>query len=92
VDAGVEGEQVFGIFDLVRAGSGYQVIWSSGERLKDGTPDPPEPLRTTEYDVDTYFGHGEGLSLSVMVRLVSVTSNIDVELDPDGGLRKRLGG
>jgi hypothetical protein len=92
VDAGVEGEEVFGIFDLIRAGSGYQVIWSSGERQKDGTPDPPKPLRTTEYNPDTYFGHGDGLSLSVTVRLVSVTGNIDVDLDLDEGLRNRLGG
>jgi hypothetical protein len=87
-------ENLKGIFDLVRAGSGYQIIWSSGGHLTDGTtPRRPLILRTAEVGPDVYLGHGEGrlLFFFATVTLVSV-AGIDVDLDPDEGLRKRLGG
>ena len=90
VDARVEGEELLGIFDLVRAGSSYQIIWSPGGKREDGTPQPPEFLTTTEGNKDFYMGvNGQ---FAVTVRLVSVTGNIDIDLDTDEGLRKRLGG
>lgn len=81
-----------GIFDIVRAGSGYQVNWAFGGRLNNGQPMPEVTLTVTESEDDVYTGQGDNHFYFAATISLSPLSNVDNVLDQDEGLRRRLGG
>ena len=85
-------QDLHGIFDIFKVGSGYQIDWAFGGRLGDGQPRPEMILTTTEIKPDVYAGEGDNHFKFWATISLSESGNIDDRLDVDEDLRGRLGG